>query len=89
MVNAPEDMEADDFLEFLRSSIRLLATDAAADRVIEDVRQQYGGEQLYISKRAGAVKMQILRDWRHGVSVTDICKRHRVSRGWVYRVINS
>ncbi|MEW6314643.1 MAG: Mor transcription activator family protein [Pseudomonadota bacterium] len=68
-------------------------TDALARDVEAQIRQEWGGERVYIGKTADDARIEIgrrnaaiIRDLNNGERVALISRRYRISRMMVYKI---
>jgi Mor family transcriptional regulator len=84
-----ENEFADCVRSALAEQLPLEQVPAMADKVMDRVSHQFGGERLYVSKRKGAyaARNAEIRASFTGGNCKALCRRHRLSRAQVYRII--
>lgn len=66
-------------------------TEAIIRQVESEVRQQYGGQRVYVAKRTNTRRLtrdDLERIYRDGISMKptdEICEEHQISRSTLYR----
>lgn len=55
--------------------------------VVEYLREEYPAQELYIPSSVQYPVAQLQEELASGKSVRDICKRHRIDRRTLYRVV--
>ena len=98
-LSIPPGCTTDDFVEgiisvaasaMLRAGLRPHQLEQVAASIREFIRDQHGGELVYIRTcRAESVRRrnrQVLRDLAAGVDRREICRRHNISMRTLYRI---
>ena len=95
MVSKGQEKEA--FVAVLRDVVLTLSDSAGipeslaaelAAKVVTELQLKYGSQRVYIHTRNHArKKQQILADC-HRQTVDQLVEKHKVSRQWVYQVLN-
>lgn len=79
-----------EFMSVARASTGKSADEvrAVVHAVVMYLQEQYGGSNLYVSKRGRVIDVEALRaDYDQRVSVREICRRHNISHRTFRRLI--
>jgi Mor family transcriptional regulator len=84
-----ENEFADCVRSALAEQLPLEQVPAMADKVMDNVSARFGGERLYVAKRCSsyAERNAEIRASFTGDNCKVLCRRHRLSRAQVYRII--
>ena len=80
--------DGDNLLNYLRGILEQKGIDEdCINLIIEDIRLNYGGDAIYITKKDLTIKEKIRKEVEKTGNITKVAKKYRRSRGYVYNYL--